>query len=222
MVASVSHSTWPDGQSLVRTPADGGAFVPHQTASPTKAPFSPGRALETPKTPSASSTHALFISEVLADPPAGAAGDANRDGQRNGYEDEFVELYNAGQDTLTLAGWRLGDSTSPDTYFRFPPDSFIAPGSYVVSSAAAPRRGSPHPSISTTENRQRPDQQGRGYPPARRHWHGNRGRLALHLARRPVLVRTPPDGGAFVRTNRLPDQGPLFTRTRPRTSVRST
>ncbi len=128
LVASVLHDTWPQDQSIVRTPPNGGAFVPHKTASLSEAPFSPGRATDTPKPPGPT----LFISEVLADPPAGAAGDANQDGQRNGYEDEFVELYNAGQDTLSLAGWRLGDSTAPDTYFRFPPDAVIAPGSYVV------------------------------------------------------------------------------------------
>ena len=128
LVASVSHATWPQDQSIVRSPPNGGAFVPHKTASLSEAPFSPGRATDTPKPPGPT----LVISEVLADPPAGAAGDANQDGQRNGYEDEFVELYNAGQDTLSLAGWRLGDSTSSDTYFRFPPDAVIDPGSYVV------------------------------------------------------------------------------------------
>ena len=51
LVARVSHSTWPDDQSIVRTPPDGGAFVPHKTASPTQAPFSPGCAAETPPEP---------------------------------------------------------------------------------------------------------------------------------------------------------------------------
>ena len=69
---------------------------------------------------------------MLADPPSGLAGDANRDGQRDGYEDEFVELYNAGSNPILLAGWRLGDSTSSDSYFQFPANAVIAPGSYVV------------------------------------------------------------------------------------------
>ena len=144
-VAIVSYDDWPKDQSIVRTPPDGGAFVPHKTASPTEALFSPGRATddepETPEAPEAPEpetpsepipTYALFISEVLADPPSGAAGDANQDGQRNGYEDEFIELYNADTNPISLAGWRLGDSTSPDTHFRFPPDAVIEPGSYVV------------------------------------------------------------------------------------------
>ena len=171
-VASVSHDEWPKDQSIVRNPSDSGEFAPHKTASPTGAPFSPGRAIaaesqtpetpeipkpetpetsepETPETPEIpkpetpetsepetpskpTPTYALVISEVLADPPSGAAGDANQDGQRNTYEDEFIELYNAGSTPISLAGWRLGDSSSPDNFFQFPSDAVIEPGSYVV------------------------------------------------------------------------------------------
>ena len=46
-IAVVSHDDWPSDQSIVRNPSDGDTFVPHKTASPTKAPFSPGRATET-------------------------------------------------------------------------------------------------------------------------------------------------------------------------------
>ena len=134
IVTRVSHDDWPDDQSIVRTPPDSGAFVPHKTASSAQAPFSPGRATyaasETPSEPIP--TYSLFISEVLADPPSGAVGDTNQDGQRDTYEDEFIELYNAGSDSVSLSGWRLGDSISQDTHFRFPPGAFIAPGSYVV------------------------------------------------------------------------------------------
>ncbi|MDQ3806378.1 MAG: lamin tail domain-containing protein, partial [Acidobacteriota bacterium] len=49
----------------------------------------------------------LVINEVLADPPDGAAGDANRDGRRDGSEDEFVELVNATGADLGVAGWTL-------------------------------------------------------------------------------------------------------------------
>ncbi len=126
--AFLYQSTWPDDQSLVRTPPDSSALVPHKTASPTEAPFSPGQAPE----PQPVLTYPLFISEVLADPPAGAVGDANQDGQRDTYEDEFIELYNAGPDTISLAGWRLGDSRPLIYYFRFPRDAVIEPESYVV------------------------------------------------------------------------------------------
>ena len=74
----------------------------------------------------------VVISEVLADPPEGQTGDANRDGRYDPYKDEFIELYNAGPIPLSLAGWRLGDAGSLSDYFRFPRDAIIEPGSYVV------------------------------------------------------------------------------------------
>ena len=132
-VAFLAHSTWPDDQSLVRTPPDDGALVPHKTVSPVESPFSPGVApkkqtrADLPKPPP-KPTYALFISEVLADPPS----DANQDGHYDPYQDEFIELYNAGTDTISLASWQLGDSASLDDYFRFPPGAAIAPHSYVV------------------------------------------------------------------------------------------
>ena len=74
----------------------------------------------------------IVISEVLADPPEGLAGDANLDGQYDPHEDEFIELYNAGSRRISLAGWRLGDSGPLSDYFRFPRDAVIEPGSYVI------------------------------------------------------------------------------------------
>ena len=130
-ISFLSQSAWPNAQSLVCTSPDDEAFVPHKTASQTKAPFSPGYAPEPPTGPAPPvprPTYALFISEVLADPP----GDANRDGRHDPYEDEFIELYNAGADTISLASWWLGDTASLNDYFRFPPGAFIAPGSYAV------------------------------------------------------------------------------------------
>ena len=123
----VSHDDWPTKQSLVRNPSDGGLFVPHKTVSTVKALFSPGHTHIIPKP-----DYPLFISEVLADPPSGLAGDANRDGRRDGYEDDFIELYNAGAVPISLAGWRLGDSTALKNFFQFPADAVIAPHSYIV------------------------------------------------------------------------------------------
>ena len=133
-IAFVSHATWPDDQSLVRIAPDSSTYVPHKTASPTQAPFSPGYGPRSPtvSTPPINPLSALFISEVLADPPEGSAGDANQDGQQDPYEDEFIELYNAGADTISLASWQLGDAGSLGDYFRFPPGAVIAPRSYVV------------------------------------------------------------------------------------------
>ncbi|MDE2812966.1 MAG: lamin tail domain-containing protein [Gemmatimonadota bacterium] len=123
----ISHTPWPSKQSLVRNPPDGGAWVPHKTVSTVKALFSPGHTHIIPKP-----NYPLFISEVLADPPSGLAGDVNRDGQRDGYEDDFIELYNAGSNPISLAGWRLGDSTAPKNFFQFPANAVIAPHSYIV------------------------------------------------------------------------------------------
>ena len=134
-IAFLSHATWPNAQSLVRIAPDSSAFVPHKTVSHTKALFSPGYAPEPPTGPAPSvpsPTYALFISEVLADPPEGLAGDANQDGRQDPHEDEFIELYNAGPDTVSLASWQLGDTASLSDYFRFPPGAVIAPRSYVV------------------------------------------------------------------------------------------
>ncbi|MFL6255725.1 MAG: lamin tail domain-containing protein, partial [Pyrinomonadaceae bacterium] len=49
----------------------------------------------------------LVINEVLADPPDGAAGDANHDGTRVGSDEEFVELVNGSTEALDLSGWTM-------------------------------------------------------------------------------------------------------------------
>lgn len=49
----------------------------------------------------------LVVNEVLADPPDGVAGDANRDGTRGGSDDEFVELVNGSPETLDVSGWSI-------------------------------------------------------------------------------------------------------------------
>ncbi|HZI17144.1 MAG TPA: lamin tail domain-containing protein [Pyrinomonadaceae bacterium] len=49
----------------------------------------------------------LVINEFMADPPDGLAGDANRDGVRDGSADEFVELANGTEEALNLSGWTL-------------------------------------------------------------------------------------------------------------------
>lgn len=49
----------------------------------------------------------LIIHEVLANVPAGPEGDANQDGVRDAYDDEFVELLNLSDQTLDLHGIQL-------------------------------------------------------------------------------------------------------------------
>ncbi|HVG37859.1 MAG TPA: lamin tail domain-containing protein, partial [Pyrinomonadaceae bacterium] len=52
----------------------------------------------------------VMINEVLADPAAGAAGDANHDGVRDGG-DEFIELVNPAPEDLIITNWTI--STRP-------------------------------------------------------------------------------------------------------------
>ncbi len=71
------------------------------------------------------------INEILADPPADAAGDANGDGERDAADDEFVEIVNCGIVPVDMSGWRLSDGTS--VRHVFPESGFIvAPGEFVT------------------------------------------------------------------------------------------
>lgn len=79
----------------------------------------------------ASAARGLLISEILADPPQGSGGDANRDGVRDPSEDEFVEIVNRGETPLCLGGWTLGDATNPNRY-TFPLGPPLAPGEVLV------------------------------------------------------------------------------------------
>lgn len=49
----------------------------------------------------------ILINEVLADPPDGAQGDANRDGVRSVSQDEFVELVNRSGRDIDISGYQL-------------------------------------------------------------------------------------------------------------------
>ena len=266
--AFLYQSAWPDDQALVRNPPDGGSLIPHKTASPTEAPFSPGRAPDAePETPKAPETpaesepetpaesepetpaesepetpaesepetpaesepetpakpepetpakpkpiYALFISEVLADPASGAAGDANQDGQRDGYEDEFIELYNAGTNPISLAGWRLGDSTSPDTHFRFPADAVIEPGSYVVLFGGGNPSGFTVP-VYTDDGRIGNGLTNKGEDIRLLDDTGAEVAVVAHDAwpDDQSIVRIPPDGGAFVAHKTVSPTEALFS-----------
>ncbi|MGI9331312.1 MAG: CapA family protein, partial [Gammaproteobacteria bacterium] len=73
----------------------------------------------------------IVINEVLFDPPAGDAGDANGDGVRSPRGDEFIELVNTGTDNIDLSGWTLHQRDDV-TVFTFPEGTSIRPGEYVV------------------------------------------------------------------------------------------
>jgi len=90
----------------------------------------------------------VLVAEVLADPPSGLAGDANGDGTRHSYEDEFVELWNAGADTVALAGWGLGDDDAPlASWFRFPSGWALPPQGRVVVFGGGDTAALPAPAL---------------------------------------------------------------------------
>src|SRR5205814_7760034 len=82
-------------------------------------------------------SRAIFINEVLADPPDGIAGDANHDGVRDGTQDEFVELVNGTvTDDINLGGWTIrtrpiGSSTET-TRFTFAAGTILSAANAIV------------------------------------------------------------------------------------------
>ena len=66
-------------------------------------------------------------------PATGDYRDANQEGTRKTYEDEFIEIYNTGPDTVSLMGWRLGDDdTSLASLFTFPDSTKLPPGDRLL------------------------------------------------------------------------------------------
>ena len=53
----------------------------------------------------------LVIHEALMSVPPGIEGDANADGVRDAYDDEFIEVLNVTNDTLNIKGVRVGVGT---------------------------------------------------------------------------------------------------------------
>ncbi len=68
----------------------------------------------------------LIINEVLFDPAAGLAGDANRDGIREAAGDEFVEIVNISNNEINISGFSLGDDDAAP--FTFPQGTVLAAG----------------------------------------------------------------------------------------------
>ncbi|MEO1087647.1 MAG: lamin tail domain-containing protein, partial [Acidobacteriota bacterium] len=71
----------------------------------------------------------VIISELLADPAAGAAGDANGDGSTDALEDDFVELVNTGSTPFDVSGFTLSDADQVRHVF--------APGTVIPPREAA-------------------------------------------------------------------------------------
>ncbi|HUQ32902.1 MAG TPA: Calx-beta domain-containing protein [Pyrinomonadaceae bacterium] len=78
----------------------------------------------------------IAINEVLADPPDGPGGDANRDGTRSTSDDEFIELVNTTGSDRDISGYQLltrSTSASSDTVrYTFAPGTIFPAGSAIV------------------------------------------------------------------------------------------
>lgn len=77
----------------------------------------------------------ITFNEILADPPEGAAGDANRDGTRSSTQDEFVELVNASTNDLDLGGYQItvrGGNGADTVRHTFAARTIVAPGTAIV------------------------------------------------------------------------------------------
>lgn len=72
----------------------------------------------------------VLLSEFLADPPDGLAGDANGDGVRSTSGDEFLELYNLGSESVDLSGWSIHDGVS--LRHVFPSETQLEGGAFLV------------------------------------------------------------------------------------------
>lgn len=72
----------------------------------------------------------LVINEYLADPPDGPPGDANGDGARDSTQDEFIELVNASDAPLDIAGFTVSDAAQ--VRFTVPPGGVIPPREAAV------------------------------------------------------------------------------------------
>ncbi len=70
-------------------------------------------------------TSGIFISEVMASNQAVAV-------YENGPFSDWVELYNAGSETVDLSGWGLSDRITRPRKWQFPSGTTIGPGEYKV------------------------------------------------------------------------------------------
>ncbi|MFC1765291.1 DUF4347 domain-containing protein, partial [Planctomycetota bacterium] len=82
-------------------------------------------------------TLGMIINEFLADPPAGAVGDANGDGIRDAADDEFVELVNDSIYAVDISSWTMKDSS--EITHTFPAGTVVpANGAIVIFGGGTP------------------------------------------------------------------------------------
>ncbi|MEA3286046.1 MAG: lamin tail domain-containing protein [Candidatus Marinimicrobia bacterium] len=73
----------------------------------------------------------IVINEILCDPDITVGwGDANGDGIRDAWQDEFIELLNISDYPVNLTGWEIGDDE--DINFQFPNSYLLYPDEFVV------------------------------------------------------------------------------------------
>lgn len=86
---------------------------------------------DTPMCEPAEATEQIVFADFKFDPPAGAAGDFNRDGRRVGVEDEYVTLRNGGRMPLCISGWTLSDAKEKWRHV-FPLGTRLKPGEALI------------------------------------------------------------------------------------------
>ncbi len=72
----------------------------------------------------------IRINEILAKVPWGLEGDANGDGVRDAWQDEFIELVNWTGHAVDLGGWTVSDSVA--VRFTFPGGTSLQSGQALV------------------------------------------------------------------------------------------
>jgi|GEM_PF-1209188 len=72
----------------------------------------------------------VVITEILADIPPGAAGDANSDGDTDSGDDEFVEILNKSGASLDISNWSLHDAA--EQRHVFPEGTILPEGCAIV------------------------------------------------------------------------------------------
>lgn len=128
------------GEEVQVTPDDAGTSGPEKdgpepnntdkstTEPPTGEQDDAGTVEEKPELPPGPQPGDLVINEVLFDPPADAAGDANQDGTRSSSDDEFIEVVNVTTSPIHLGGITL--DIDGKTYKV--PEGIVLPGQTAV------------------------------------------------------------------------------------------
>ena len=82
---------------------------------------------------------AIGVNEFLADPPDGAAGDANGDGTRDSSQDEFIEVINRTASPASVGGFTVADADA--VRFTFPQGAIIPAGEAALIFGGGSPRG---------------------------------------------------------------------------------